>query len=441
MPTSKLSHSVTKMLYRKFLVRLLIAIAVAAQALAQSRPDSKISVVHCKGLKRFTESQVLPLLNLPPGSPFDPALLQAATQTLAATGAFDEVRYSYRSVSAGIAVEFQIKESVRFRRCTFDNFPFASDKEIRTFIAGKVPLYDGFAPDSGNMLDAISTSLEALANSKGISATVTHLPYTKLGTGDFEYLFKLSGPSIKIANVRFTGAQSVPESELLREAQPLLARDYSDVICREFSLNSFVPYYRERGFLKVKLAEPSAKLLPQTVSDTYNVQIDFPVIEGLAYLWEAPQWQGNKFLADGRLTSLVALKSGEAANSKKIESSWESISAEYGKHGYVQADLRPRPLYDDANRKVRFQVQIAEGQQFHMGAFSTEGFSSALAERLQSRWKLKTGEVFDASYLSDFLKKELSSALANSKGRRAKISSTLVPNQSQSTVDVVLLSE
>jgi hypothetical protein len=76
-----------------------------------------------------------------------------------------------------------------------------------------------------------------------------------------------------------------------------------------------------------------------------------------------------------------------------------------------------------------------------MGAFSTEGFSSALAERLQSRWKLKTGEVFDASYLSNFLKKELSSALANSKVHRAKISSTLVPNQSQSSVDVVLLSE
>lgn len=429
------------MLHRKFLLSLLIAIAAAAPALAQSRPDSKISAVHCKGLKRFTESQVLPLLNLPPGSPFDAALLETATQTLAATGAFAEVRYSYRPVSGGIAVEFQIKESVRFRRCTFDNFPFASDKEIRAFIAGKVPLYNGFAPDSGNMLDAISTSLEALANSKGISATVTHLPYSKLGTGDFEYLFKLSGPSIKIANIRFTGAQSVPESELLREAKPLLGRDYSDVICREFSLNSFVPYYRERGFLKVKLADPSAKLLPQTVSDTYNVQIDFPVIEGLAYLWEAPQWQGNKFLAVDRLTSLVALKSGEAANIKKIESSWESISAEYGKHGYVQADLRPHPFYDDANRRVRFQVQIAEGRQFHMGAFSTEGFSSALAERLQSRWKLKTGEVFDASDLSDFLKKELSSALANSKGRRAKISSTLVPNQAQSTVDVVLLSE
>jgi outer membrane protein assembly factor BamA len=423
------------------LFSLLIASVFPLHASAQTHADAKIFSVHCKGLKRFTESQLRPLINIPAGSPFDPALLEAATKALGATGAFNEVRYSYRPVTGGVAVEFQIKESVSFRRCTFDNFPFATDSEIRSFIAAQVPLYDGFAPDAGNMLDQISTSLESLAKSKGVSAAVSHLPYTKLGNGDFEYLFKLSGPSIKIANIHFTGTQAVPESELLHEAKPLLGHDYSAVTCREFSANSFVPYYRERGFLKVMLGDPSAKLLAQNGTDTYEVEIQFPVVEGVGYLWDSAEWQGNKFLANDRLTSLLALKPGEAANINKIQSSWESISAEYGKHGYVQANLRPSPFYDDANRQVRFQVQIAEGQQFRMGTFSTEGFSSGLAERLQSRWRLKSGEIFDASYLSDFLKKELASALANSKGRRAKVSSTVVPNQSQHTVDVVLLSE
>src|ERR1700719_1523414 len=319
MPTSRLSHSVTKMKNHGFVLSLLVAAAIAAHAPAQTRLNSRISAVHCKGLKRFTESQVLPLLHLPAGSPFDPERLEAATQTLAATGAFNEVRYSYRPVNGGVVVEFQLKESVGFRRCTFDNFPFASESEIRAFITGQVPLYDGFAPDSGNTLDAISASLEALAKSKGISATVAHIPYTKLGNGDFEYLFKLSGPSIKIANIRFTGAKGVPESELLQEARPLLGRDYSDVTCREFSLESFVPYYRERGFLKVKLADPFAKLLPQNGADAYNVEIEFPVSEGIAYLWDSAQWQGNKFLANDRLTALVALHPGNAANIKKIE--------------------------------------------------------------------------------------------------------------------------
>jgi outer membrane protein assembly factor BamA len=411
-------------------------------ASAQTHADAKISSVHCKGLKRFTESQLRPLIKIPAGSAFDPALLEAAAQALGATGAFNEVRYSYRPVTGGVAVEFQIKESVSFRRCTFDNFPFATDSEIRSFIASQVPLYDGFAPDAGNMLDQISISLESLAKSTGISAAVSHLPYSKFGNGDFEYLFKLSGPAIKIANIHFTGTQAVPESELLHEAKPLLGHDYLAVTCREFSANSFVPYYRERGFLKVKLGDPSAKLLPQNGTDAYEVEIQFPVVEGVGYLWDSAQWQGNKFLANDRLNSLLALKPGDAENINKIQSSWESISAEYGRHGYVQANLRPRPLYyDDANRRVRFQVQIAEGQQFRMGTFSTEVFSSALAERLQSRWQLKSGEIFDASYLSDFLKKQLASALANSKGRRAKVSSTVVPNQSQLTVDVVLLSE
>jgi outer membrane protein assembly factor BamA len=426
---------------RKLLSTLLVAAAFSLGTTAQTHVEAKISSVHCKGLKRFSEAQLRPLIKIPPGSPFDAALLEAATQALGATGAFNEVRYSYRPVTGGVAVEFQVKESVSFRRCTFDNFPFASGAEIHSFIASQVPLYDGFAPDAGNMLDQISTSLESLAKSKGISATVSHLPYTKLGNGDFEYLFKLSGPIIKIAHVRFTGTRAVPESELLHEAKPLLGHDYSAVTCREFAANSFVPYYRERGFLKVKLGDPSAQLLPQNGTDAYEVEIQFPVVEGIGYLWDSAQWQGNKFLANDRLTSLLALKPGDAANINKIESSWEAISAEYGKYGYVQANLHPSPFYDDANRKVRFQVQIAEGQQFRMGAFSTEGFSSALAERLQSRWKIKSGEIFDASYLSDFLKKELASALANSKGRRAKISSTVVPNQSQLTVDVVLLSE
>jgi outer membrane protein assembly factor BamA len=168
----------------KLLLTLLMAAAFPLYTSAQTRTDKKISSVHCKGLKRFSEAQLRSLIKIPPGSPFEPALLEAATQALGATGAFNEVRYSYRPVTGGVAVEFQVKESVSFRRCTFDNFPFATDAEIRSFITSQVPLYDGFAPDAGNMLDQISTSLESLAKSKGISASVSHLPYTKLGNGD-----------------------------------------------------------------------------------------------------------------------------------------------------------------------------------------------------------------------------------------------------------------
>lgn len=272
-------------------------------------------------------------------------------------------------------------------------------------------------------------------------ATATHIPYTKLGNGNFEYLFQLTGLSIKVANVRFNGAKDLPEPDLVHEAKPLLGQDYSVASSREFAANSFVPYYRERGFLKVKVGDPSARLLSQETSGPYKVEVEYPVTEGIGYRWDAVQWQGNRILSADRLTALMALTTGEPANIKKIESSWENVRAEYGRHGYVQANLRPNPLFDDANRNVHFQVLISEGEQFHMGKFSTEGFSPALAARLQSRWMLKSGEIFDTSYLSEFLKKELGSALANSNGRRAKISSTLVPSEAALTVDVVLLSE
>jgi outer membrane protein assembly factor BamA len=127
---------------------------------AQIAANGKVTAVHCKGLRRYKESQVLPVINIPIGTVFDQTRAEEATQKLGASGAFDEVRYSYRQIKGGIEVEFQLKESVRFRRCTFDNFPFASDPEILDFIQARVPLYDGSAPDAGNMLDEISAGLE-----------------------------------------------------------------------------------------------------------------------------------------------------------------------------------------------------------------------------------------------------------------------------------------
>jgi len=48
----------------------------------QSRADARVGAIHLKGLERFTEAQVLPLINIPYGSSFDPSRLDAAAQQI-----------------------------------------------------------------------------------------------------------------------------------------------------------------------------------------------------------------------------------------------------------------------------------------------------------------------------------------------------------------------
>ena len=427
---------------RTFLLACFIVTAVplTPAAYSQSHADAKIGAIHFKGLKRFTAAQLMPIVKIPVGSNFDPYRLEVATHDLGATGAFEEVRYGYRPENGAVTVDFIVKEAAQFRRCTFDNFPFATTDEINAYIRGKVPLYDGSAPDGGSMLDDIGAALQSFAASRGITSTVDHISYQRLGSPDLEYVFRVSGPTIKIASVHFTGTQSVPESDLINEAKPLAGRDYSLVSCREFARTVFAPFYRERGFLQVKIADAIAKLPDAKPSaDSYDVQVEYPVTEGLLYRWDGTLWQGNQSLTTDQLSSLVELKSGDVANSKKIDSSWEAISKEYSRHGYIRAQLRPSPIFDDAARKVQYQVTVAEGQQFHMGTFTAQGFPPGIAEKLQSRWKLKPGEIYDATYLNDFFKKELGPALSNSGLKNPKINSNTTPNTAQLSVDVLLL--
>jgi len=399
----------------------------------------KIGAVHLKGLAHFKEAQLFPILKISTGAPFNQSALEAATQALGQTGAFEEVRYSYRLENGAVTVDFVVKETANFRHCVFDNFPFATSAEIVSRVQRQVPLFDGSAPDTGSMLDDVDSALIDFAKSRGISATVQHTRYTRLGSRDLEYLFRLSGPSIKISTVHFSGNQAIAESELLRETKPLLGRDFSVVNCREFAANVFAPYYTERGFLKVKLADAVSEVLqPSAGVDSFNIQLTYPVTEGAVYQWDGAQWQGNQAIPPGQLNSLLQLKSGDVANSKKIEASWEAVSIEYGKHGFIRLMLKPVSVFDDAARKVQFHVEVVESDQYRMGNFTVQGLPAAAAEKLQSRWKLKSGDVFDASYSNEFTQREVGAFLPRSGSKPPKIALEATPDTAQHTVNVTL---
>jgi hypothetical protein len=65
------------------------------------------------------------------------------------------------------------------------------------------------------------------------------------------------------------------------------------------------------------------------------------------------------------------------------------------------------PRLDDANRGAVFEIQLVEGSQFRMGTLEVLGFSERDAETISRRWRLKPGDVYDASYADDFSAKEL----------------------------------
>jgi outer membrane protein assembly factor BamA len=407
---------------------------------AQSNPAPVIGAIHSSGQKRFSEAKVITASGLQTGKVFDLTAVEAATQKLAQSGAFDEVQFKYRPDNGKMNVEFVVKEATRFHRCTYDNFVWASSKEIEDFVRAEISLFDGYAPESGNLPDEIARSLEHFLLQRGIAGQVDRLQYARaIGDPNWEHLYSVNGPIIRVQTVVFQGVKGIDEGLLQKEAKPLLGRNYSLVECRKYAEASFVPVYRERGFLRVNIGNPAGQLLKQTGgSSELPIQVNYPVEEGLAYDWGAASWDGNHEASTEELNALLSMKHGERANGKKLDAGWEAIQAAYGKKGYMEARLKPDTAFDEASHKVEFHVQVTEGSQYRMGEFSVKGVPMQTAERLKSRWKLKSGDIYDASYMSEFLKTQMGQALGASGGKTQKIQTSVRPDRVAHTVDILV---
>jgi outer membrane protein assembly factor BamA len=406
---------------------------------AEASSPAQIVSIHVVGEQRYSEAQIIAASGLQSGQDFDPNVLQSAAQRLGGSGAFEDVEYRYRPEGSGAAVEFTVKEATKLHRYVLDNFVWLNRDEIEAYLRKQVPLFAETLPESGTLLDDVTTALQALLASNKIDAKVERTQYGGLGNANWSHIFRVGGPDLKIQNVQFAGAQGMDPAVLAKEAVPLVGRSFSGIECLAFGSSSFLPLYRERGYLRASIGQPVARVVSQ-VSGTnhYDLDVTFPVTEGVIYSWNSAQWSGNQAFTSTDLDGLMGLGRGDLANGKKIDAGWEQIVQAYGKKGYIEATVRPDPVYDDGNKVVSFRAAVSEGQQYRMGALTITGVPPGAGEFIRGKWRLKPSAIYDSSYLRDFVSKDLPSLLSTAQVRVSSIQMQTHPNRDQLTVDVVI---
>jgi outer membrane protein assembly factor BamA len=408
--------------------------------LAQSK-QTIISQIAVEGSARFSDSQVSAASGLKPGQPADNSILNSAADRLSKTGAFSEVTYRYETLNGKMRVTLIVVDEPKTMSCTFDNFVWFAQDEIDRAVRAEVPLYDGHVPVNGDLARDVALALERLLAQHHLATSVTFLPAAKrIGSIPTEFRYSATDNLPPVTSVEFTGGPLDPALFGVAK-QRLMGRPFSAAYAHSLAENDLDVIYQNQAYLRAHFGDPQVTFLPSpNNSDPGGVKLMFIVVPGPMYAWHGADWAGNSAYSSADLEHFFGMKDGDPAGLDKISAGMDAVRVAYGQKGYIVASLSPKQNLDDAARQVRYSIQLKEGNQYRMGLLTVSGFDDSTAGRIRKAWRLKAGDIYDASYQKEFIRKDLSGALSGSPaaGRVGRISMSQHPNQDTLTVDMAI---
>ena len=366
--------------------------------------------VTVSGNKRFSEKDILAASGLQIGTTAVEDDFKKAARRLGDIGVFSDIGFSYSYSSAGTKLVFQVTENEKFVGVRFEDFVWFSDEELLRRIKERAPMFNGELPLSGNLADRVSDVLQALLVENSIPGNIEFERAGKPNGPVDSILYRISEVLIQIRNVEFAGAGESELPALKEAARRVFDREYSRSILNALVEHQLLPVYYARGFLKASFGEPQPKVIKKPGIESEEgprnltiVDVTFPVTPGEQYKIRDLQWSGNQVFSTDVLSKMVRVHSGDVANTARISDNLKDVQKLYGSRGYVAATVKPEIEYDDAAGSVLIRINVKEGAQYHMGELEYRGLDNSLTAKLRNAWKIRSGDIYDASYLSEYL--------------------------------------
>jgi outer membrane protein assembly factor BamA len=427
-----------------------LSVGLGQNALAQiPKADNRLIAVKVTGSKRFAEDPIIASTGLQLGAPVGEDDFKRASRHLADTGAFTEVAYTYSYSSAGTKLDLRVTDATDFVPARFEDFVWFTDAELRSRIKQHVPLFDGEVPLSGNLADQVSDVLQAMLVEGAIPGHVDYLRAAKEDGPVDAVSYHVSDVLIRVRNIEFTGAgeAELPALQAATGKYPE-PREYSRSRLSLLVQKQLLPVYQSRGYLKASFGDPQPKSVnpmvaansPQTEEvlphNLTVVDVTFAVTPGPQYKLKSLDWSGNKEFPAERLQKMAHAEPGQPANTVKLTEDLKEIQKLYGSRGYITAALKADAQFDDAASAVTLVVNVKEGFEYHMGELEFRGLDNSQTARLRDAFKLRPGDVYDATYLEQYLPEARKLLTANLDWL---VSAHVTANIKDKTVDVDLI--
>ncbi len=181
------------------------------------------------------------------------------------------------------------------------------------------------------------------------------------------------GPRVKVRKILFEGNTAFTDITLRSKIETstyiwLFRTGAFDDETAERDVASLKKWYVDRGYLNVRVGYRIE--LAENQSD---LTLIFQIEEGLLHTIKSIQFIGNIIYDNDRLASVMQSAVGMPIDADILKSDRDKILAEYGREGYIYAEVTTTHVFDEEDGYVNLTVQISEHEQYRFGRIVIRG--------------------------------------------------------------------
>ena len=270
----------------------------------------------------------------------------------------------------------------------------------------RVALYRPDAvPTAGNLRANIAMALKAMLAEKGVGGTaVGSRLSSSRPNGPLDHIvFAIDSPAVLIHSLTLAGASPGMRTKLDRVIRDVAGQQWDKDASFDNIGSRVGDAYRNAGYLDIALAKQEHSAPNITASDI-ELDLSATLREGAQYHVTQLAWAGSDMLSAADFNKQAALKVGDPDSPLGLRESLKSLTDAYGAKGYIDAKVSAPPVVDRVAHKVAYSVSVEPGPQYHFRSVRWPSVSAEQAKAFDAAWKMKTGDVYDSTYLFQFLR-------------------------------------
>ena len=379
---------------------------------AQSFPLPPVTFT---GAPAFSQSDLLKVTELKPGSTATQADVQAAAQHLSDTGLFSDVRFA--STAKGLVYTLKPMPADNLLPTHFNNFIWWQPAELDSLLRSRVPLYLGTVPISGNLQDQIVAALTSSLAERHITAKVIAIPSVPTGGGTPTAIaFAIETPSVLVHSLAVQSSSPAMQPKLEPFIKNLTGKPWEEPATHTSIADLIATAYRNEGYLDIALTNLT-HAEPRVTSDGIEIDLTATVSEGEPYRLSTLTWPGSPIMPTADFNKTVKIKPEDIASQLALRQSLAPLARAYFAKGFQDAKVQAPATLDSATHHVAYTIRVVPGDQYRLRSIKFNGLSEAQSKELNSAWRMKPGDFYDVNYMTEFLKQN--SALQTLRGYSA----------------------